>query len=81
MSRSRALDGRLASITAVLAAAAIFGTTGTSQALGPPDATSLGIGAVRLVVGAAALAAIAWLRRPGTLRAWRHHAPRVSIPN
>ena len=79
MSRPRALDGRLASITAVLAAAAIFGTTGTSQALGPPDATSLGIGAVRLVVGAVALAAIAWLRRPGAVRAWRHHAPTLLL--
>ncbi len=79
MSRSRALDGHLAPITTVLAAAPIFGTTGTSQALGPPDATSLAIGAVRLVVGAAALAAIAWLRRPGAVRAWRHHAPTLLL--
>jgi len=73
MSRSRALDERLAPIGAVLAAAVLFGTTGTSQALGPGDATSLGIGAVRLGAGAAALATIAWRCRPGEGRAWRRH--------
>jgi DME family drug/metabolite transporter len=76
---SRTLDGRLPSIGAVLAAAVLFGTTGTSQALGPPAATSLGIGAVRLVVGAIALAAIARLRRPGYERSWRRHAPTLLL--
>jgi len=76
---SRGLDGRHPSVGAVLAAATLFGTTGTSQALGPPTATSLGIGAVRLVVGAIALAAIARLRRPGHGRSWRRHAPTLLL--
>jgi arsenite-transporting ATPase len=37
-------------VLAVLAAAVLFGTTGTSQALGPDDATPFAIGAVRLVL-------------------------------
>ena len=40
---------------AVLAAAVLFGTTGTSQALGPDDTTPLGVGAMRILVGAVAL--------------------------
>ena len=35
----------------MLAAAALFGTTGTAQALGPTTTTPLGVGAVRLLVG------------------------------
>jgi len=46
-------------VLAVLAAAVLFGTTGTSQALGPDDATPFAIGAVRLVIGGTGLAAIA----------------------
>lgn len=42
-------------MAAVLLAAALFGTTGTAQALGPETTTPLGVGAVRLVVGGAAL--------------------------
>ena len=38
-------------VAQVLAAAVLFGTTGTAQALGPQDATPLGVGAVRLAVG------------------------------
>ncbi|MUH52779.1 MAG: EamA family transporter, partial [Actinobacteria bacterium] len=37
--------GRSWSTLAVLAAAVLFGTTGTAQALGPKDASSLSIGA------------------------------------
>jgi drug/metabolite transporter, DME family len=74
-----ASQGRLASIAAVLGASALFGTTGTAQALGPPEATSLGIGAVRLVLGGAALAAVAALGRPGGGRAWRRHAPALLV--
>jgi DME family drug/metabolite transporter len=79
MSRARPPDGRLSSVAAVLAAAMLFGTTGTSQALGPPDATPLAIGAIRLVLGALTLAAIAWLRRPGTGRSWGQHAPALLL--
>ena len=42
-------------VAQVLAAAVLFGTTGTAQALGPDGTTPLGVGAVRLVVGGAAL--------------------------
>jgi DME family drug/metabolite transporter len=42
-------------VAAVLAAAVLFGTTGTAQALGPDGTTPLGVGAVRLAVGGLAL--------------------------
>lgn len=42
----------------VLAAAVLFGTTGTAQALGPAGTTPLGVGAVRLVIGGAGLVAV-----------------------
>jgi DME family drug/metabolite transporter len=42
----------------VLAAAVLFGTTGTARALGP-DISPLGVGAARIVVGAALLALVA----------------------
>lgn len=56
------------SVFAVLAAAVLFGTTGTSQALGPGDTTPLSIGVMRMVIGGTGLAIIAF-----TL-AHRHHA-------
>lgn len=43
---------------AVIAAAVLFGTTGTAQALGPEGTTPLSVGVMRLVVGGTALAAI-----------------------
>ena len=49
----------------VLFAAFCFATTGTSRALGPDSATSLGVAAVRFIVGATALFAItALIRKP-----------------
>lgn len=45
-------------VLAVLAAAVLFGTTGTAQALGPGDTTPLSVGVARLVIGGTALAAI-----------------------
>lgn len=64
--------------TLILLAAALWGTTGTAQALGP-DASPLAVGALRLIVGGAILAGIAlvvrssrslaWLVRPTTLTA------------
>lgn len=45
-------------MAAVLGAAVVFGTTGTAQALGPAGATPLGVGAVRLALGGAALLAV-----------------------
>lgn len=48
-------------VLAVLAAAVLFGTTGTSQALGPDNTTPLSVGAVRLVLGGTGLAVIAFV--------------------
>lgn len=45
---------------AVLIAALLFGTTGTSQALGPDGTTPFAIGAVRLTLGGTALALLAF---------------------
>jgi DME family drug/metabolite transporter len=45
-------------VLAVIAAAVLFGTTGTSQALGPDDTSPLGVGAMRLVIGGTTLAAL-----------------------
>jgi DME family drug/metabolite transporter len=60
-----------------VAASVLFGTTGTAQALGPDASTPLTVGAVRLVIGGAALLALvvvlgrraqalSCLRRPAT---------------
>ncbi|AZC14527.1 EamA family transporter [Microbacterium sp. ABRD28] len=48
-------------VFAVLAAAVLFGTTGTSQALGPDDTTPLSIGVMRMVIGGTGLALLAGL--------------------
>jgi DME family drug/metabolite transporter len=47
-------------VLAVLAAAVLFGTTGTAQALGPDGTTPATVGAARLAVGGAALVVMAW---------------------
>ncbi|MDI6943868.1 DMT family transporter [Microbacterium barkeri] len=67
------------SVLAVLAAAVLFGTTGTAQALGPDGTTPLAVGAVRVAVGGLALAALAavagaWARRTGGVRSPRPEA-------
>lgn len=46
-------------IILILLAAVLWGTTGTSQALAPPGATPLAIGAMRLLVGGGALMLLA----------------------
>lgn len=48
-------------VLAVLAAAVLFGTTGTSQALGPDGTTPLSIGVMRMVIGGTGLAVLAFL--------------------
>jgi DME family drug/metabolite transporter len=56
----------------VLAAAVLWGTTGTAQAFAPPGAAPMAVGAVRLMIGTLALGLIA--ARQGhlsTLRDWR----------
>ena len=50
----------------ILAAGALWGTTGTALALAPPGATPAAVGAVRLALGGAGLLAVALLR--GELR-------------
>ncbi len=70
---------RIGPVLAILAAAGLFGTTGTAQALGPRGTTALGVGAVRLAVGALALGAIALFRRPAAGRRWRQHAPALLV--
>lgn len=47
-------------VIAVLFAAVLFGTTGTSQALGPGDTTPFAVGVVRLTVGGTVLALLAF---------------------
>ncbi len=55
----------------VIAAATLWGTTGTSQALAPSGASPLTIGTLRLLVGGAGLLAFALFRgKPIALRAW-----------
>lgn len=53
----------------MIAAAVLFGTTGTAQAFGPPGANPLSVGAVRQVIGGGLLALVGlvwWLRHQGT---------------
>lgn len=71
--------GRMAGVAPVLAAAALFGTTGAAQALGPAGTTALGVGAIRLVTGALVLAAVAVARRPPEGRRWWRHAHALVI--
>lgn len=63
-----------APVLAVLAAAVLFGTTGTAQALGPEGTTPLGVGATRIVVGGLGLLAVLPLvggSRRGAVALWR----------
>jgi drug/metabolite transporter, DME family len=73
MTASEARSTRLAAALAVIAASVLFGTTGTAQALGPSSTTPLGVGAIRLTLGAAALAVVALVRAPAGGRRWRPH--------
>ncbi len=56
----RRYKGSVLPVFAVLAAALLFGTTGTAQALGPDGTTPLSVGVARLVVGGTVLALIAF---------------------
>lgn len=62
-------------VVAILAAAVLFGTTGTSQALGPDGTTPLSVGVMRMVIGGTGLAVLAFglarasaRRRPARIR-------------
>lgn len=61
---------------AVLAAAVLFGTTGTSQALGPSGTTPLSVGVMRMVIGGTGLAVLAF----SLAAAHRRRAPRDDRP-
>ena len=54
----------------ILLAAVLWGTTGTAQELGPDSANPLAVGALRLVVGATALIALAILGATATDWRW-----------
>lgn len=62
------------SIASVVLAGVLFGTAGTAGALGPDGTTPLGVGALRLIVGAVALVVVlqVWGTSPRRLvRLWR----------
>ncbi|MEI2267806.1 DMT family transporter [Microbacterium sp. No. 7] len=63
-------------VFAVLAAALLFGTTGTARALGPDGASALSVGVARSVVGGTALAVLAF----GLAAAHRRRAPHGPRP-
>lgn len=54
----------------IMAAATLWGTTGTSQALAPQGVNPLSIGAMRIIIGGLALLTLALLR--GGFRTWSH---------
>lgn len=58
---SRAHDAHAHARGAVLAAAVLFGTTGTARALGADDVSPLAVGASRVVIGGALLVLVAHL--------------------
>lgn len=60
-------------VAAVVAACALFGTTGTVLQRGPAATTTLGVGAARLLLGGATLALLARWSRPAGGRHWRPH--------
>jgi DME family drug/metabolite transporter len=68
------MDPRKLATAAIVAAAILFGTTGTVLAKGPDGTTALGVGTVRLLMGGTVLCLIARLRRevfPHPGRWWR----------
>ena len=68
-------------LVAVLAAAVLFGTTGTAQQLGPDDTTPLGVGAVRVAIGAVGLLVAARVsgRRAASGTPWRRTWPSIVV--
>lgn len=61
----------------VLAAACLWGTTGTSQALAPETSSPLTIGAMRLVIGGISLTLLSLLN--GGLRRWNFNYPLILL--
>ncbi|MFN8622439.1 MAG: EamA family transporter [Chloroflexota bacterium] len=65
------------SIASVVAAGVLFGTAGTAGALGPAGTTPLGVGALRLIIGAITLGIVLVARGVGPrhlVRLWRNPA-------
>jgi DME family drug/metabolite transporter len=65
---SGAVRGR--GVWLILAAAVLWGTTGTSQALAPPESSPPVIGALRLILGGGTLAISAYLRGGLRVHSW-----------
>ncbi|MFN3980926.1 MAG: EamA family transporter, partial [Caldilinea sp.] len=63
----------------VLVAAVCWGTTGTAQTFAPEGATPLAVGAMRLLIGGAALLLFALGRRQLRLQGWPLSATMVAI--
>ncbi len=74
-------SSRRAGALLVVAAAVLWGTTGTTQALGPDDTTPLTVGTVRILLGGVALLALVLARPggPGQVRALRHRRQRGAL--
>ncbi len=65
---------------AVLGSAALFGTTGTVLVNAPDGADAYSVGAIRLLVGSATLAAVAATRGADLRRPWRRSHRRWGTP-
>lgn len=74
-------SSRRAGALLVVAAAVLWGTTGTTQALGPDDTTPLTVGTVRILLGGVALLALVLARPggPGQVRALGHRRQRGAL--
>lgn len=59
----RSADRRPISVGAVLGAAVLFGTAGTARELGPDDASSISVGAARILIGTVVLWTVVLLER------------------
>ena len=60
---SSPIDGRARATISVLAAATLFGTTGTALALGPDSVSAISAGTLRLLIGGLGLIALALVSR------------------
>ena len=69
----------ISSTIAVLAAAALFGTTGTALALGPDDTGALSAGTLRLIIGGLGLVLVAAFSG-SPLRQWPSHMVSARTP-
>jgi DME family drug/metabolite transporter len=73
----RPAPGKISGEWLILAAAVLWGTTGTAQAFAPAGAQPVGVGAIRLAIGGLALLAVAAGR--GRLRSQTRWPPGVTL--